>query len=52
MNVYKVNETPVSSVKKQQDYELEGIDLKIRKPKHNLFGDYQIDQPALRGYTK
>lgn len=52
MNVYKVNETPVSSIKKQQDYELEGIDLKIRKPKHNLFGDYQIDQPALRGYTK
>ena len=49
----KKYETPaVLNTTKQTDYEPEGIDLRIRKPKHNLFGDYQIDQPALRGYTK
>ena len=50
---YRVYETPAEvKTTVQNNNELEGIDLKIRKPKHNLYGDYQIDQPALRGYTK
>ena len=37
---------------KASDSELNGIDLKLRKHKHNLYGDYDFYQPELRGYNK
>ena len=37
---------------KEVNNELEGIDLKLRRRKHNLFGDFNTDQPELRGYDK
>ena len=37
---------------KASDSELDGIDLRLRKHKHNLYGDYNYYQPELRGYNK
>ncbi len=49
--VKPVTET-TNTVIRTKDTESEGINLNIRRRKHNLYGDYYTDQPALRGYTK